>query len=478
MRPVTLAIMPENTEQKVADGWTYARQRDFTGGESLAKLPEAVAQNQLIKMVNAIISPEGLITEAWQMDTPLFINVTTGIVVVPIPGSKLFTVYAAAGEYVVSFTFDPNSSTPYDLADASGYPGYRLLSHAAPVTISGITHGTPFLGKNYCIAATSLYIDAGQLTTDPASLDFGTVQTRTVNMISMTVTNTTAGDISLTGVTFEGAGSGSYGHSGALPHVLAAAGEYTFNVVFNPTAEATDVATLNLINTIGILQVPLTGTAGSNLSVVPSNYDFGTIRQTLSTAGVDLRVSNAGTVAATVQSVQFEGDGSGNLSNTPALPYNSVVPAGGFLDIPIVFTGNTTGVLSASARMVTDLGTVTAELSGVSAPLPVLTQSSPSFVVTLAEFADYGSVILTLSNPGPGDVVLQDVVVTSESLYIPYIVINGVAVWFESPYPVTIPAGQFLDMELVAFGTRRPLPADVEVITDVITLNAHVDRGY
>ena len=398
MRPVTLAIMPENSEQKVADGWTSARQRDFTGGETLALLPEKIGRNQLIKMVNAIISPEGLITEAWQMDTTLFINVTTGVVVVPIPGSRLFTVYAAAGNYVVSFTFDPNSATPYDLANASGYPGYQLLSHAAPVTISGITHGTPFLGKNYCIAATSLYITAGQLTTGPVALDFGTVQTRTVNLISMTVTNTTAGQITLNGVNFDGAGSGSYGHDGAFPHVLAAAGTYTFNVVFNPTAEATDAANLNLVNTLGILQVPLTGTAVSMLAATPVSKDFGTVWQD-STAVQVFSVANAGGVAATVLSVDAEGDGSLMLSNTPALPYGSIIPAGGDLDISLTFNAATIGGIAATAQVVTDLGTVQIPIAGIVTPLPELTPVNPVFTFD-GPTTNAGRCALSFTNPG------------------------------------------------------------------------------
>lgn len=474
MKPVTLTIAPENAEQKVADGWAYARQRDFTGGESLAKLPESVARNQLVRMENAIISPEGQITESWQMDKPLFINVTTGIVVVPIPGSKLFTVYAAAGEYVVSFTFDPNSETPYDLADASGYPGYRLLSHAAPVTISGITHGTPFLGKDFCCAVTSLIIAGGELISNHESVDFGTVQTRTINLVSLTITNTTAGTVTLSGISLTGTGSGAFGHSGAFPQPLAAGETYTFNVVFNPTSPVASAAALNVISTIGTLIIPLSGTAESMLSALPASINFGTVRDGSTTVRV-VDISNSGGTAAAVISVEVDGDGAVMLSSTPALPYRAPIPAGGSLGVSVSLDATTLGDISALAKVQTDLGDVTIPIIGNVAPMPVLTPQEPFFSYPLPGSA-LAMCMLTLTYDGTGSINLVSV----SAPLVSAILVNE-ASSSPGPYgpplalPHTVMSGKAVYLSFYSNGMAE---VNAVIVTDVKTFNVKIKRAF
>lgn len=57
-RPV-LQITPD-TSNSVRGGWSYFRQRDFTGGENKQLLPEFMGQNQLISAQNCVMSAEGV----------------------------------------------------------------------------------------------------------------------------------------------------------------------------------------------------------------------------------------------------------------------------------------------------------------------------------------------------------------------------------------------------------------------------------
>jgi len=60
------------------DMWQVFRQRDFTGGENLSELPEKIKNNQLIRLENCLISPEGYIKEFFQTDTDVVVD-STGV---------------------------------------------------------------------------------------------------------------------------------------------------------------------------------------------------------------------------------------------------------------------------------------------------------------------------------------------------------------------------------------------------------------
>lgn len=146
-KPLVLNISPEDV-QRVPDGWQYARQRDFTGGENLAKLPELVKRNQFIKMENAIISPEGQVTDCWQMDTLAMQN-TVGIggLVLSAPGSDgQFTFWHSnvtepSGGAVRSGTMTMDGTADANVGTVVGITGAQ---------IAGLSYAVSYLGKHYC----------------------------------------------------------------------------------------------------------------------------------------------------------------------------------------------------------------------------------------------------------------------------------------------------------------------------------------
>lgn len=350
-QPVTLTITPDDV-QSVRDGWIMARQRDFSGGENLSTLPEKIARNQFIRMENAIVSPEGELTDCWQMDTPLFTNVTGGIVLIPIPGSRLMTVFAASGNNVVQFNIDPQSPTPYDLSNPSGYPGYVSHAHASAVSILGISHGTPFLGKNFCCASTGLYFSSGALlSANHSPLAFGDAQNLTNNPSSLIITNNTASPVTLTGAYFSGSDASQFAHSGSFPQTVAASGTYTFSVSFNPTSLGDKSAVLNITNNLGVMQITLSGSSLSMLAATPDTWDFGSVRVNFPAQHV-FSVANSGPLPVTVASIPISGPSATDFSILTTLPIT--IPAGGSKNITVVFTPSETGLRNAVASVAGD----------------------------------------------------------------------------------------------------------------------------
>ena len=105
------------------DMWQVFRQRDFTGGENLSELPEKIKNNQLIKLDNCLISPEGWITEFFQTD------------IVAVDGTDV----TANGGFILNKT----TSGTYDLytpyGSASAVSGYVYTGNYSPITNAAVT---------------------------------------------------------------------------------------------------------------------------------------------------------------------------------------------------------------------------------------------------------------------------------------------------------------------------------------------------
>lgn len=340
------------------NSWEFLRQRNFTGGESLATLPEMVQRSQLIRCMDTILSPEGELTAAWQLDTPLFLNVPGGIVIAPIPGSNLLTVFAASGNNIITFTVDPSSATPYDFAAASGYPGYATRAQANAVNIVGITHGTPYHGKNYCCAATIISAFAGTLTGGPSTIAYGTVAFNSVHQLGTAITNHTAAPITLTNASISGAGAAYYGQSGSFPQVVAPGGSYTIPTTFHPLSAGESDAILSVTCAAGRLDIPMTGSATAALLLSPSSIiapysDIGTN----STIGATLYNLN-GLSPQVISGVTVTGP------FTVLTTFPKTIPAGGALALSLQFTPTAAGDTSGTVTATGSDGTCSANISG------------------------------------------------------------------------------------------------------------------
>jgi hypothetical protein len=123
--------------------WQIGRTRDFRGGETQATLPEEVGRNQLLRMENAMIFPDGRITASHQADTVVVSNATLGLAIVSFPNGY-YNVFSASGDgNVRSNLLNTASATPVDMTAGNihSVDGARIV---------GVSRAVNFLGKNYC----------------------------------------------------------------------------------------------------------------------------------------------------------------------------------------------------------------------------------------------------------------------------------------------------------------------------------------
>lgn len=127
--------------------WQIARQRDYRGGEVQALLPEMVARNQLLRMENALIFPNGFVTAFFQTDTQSIINATTGLALSP-NNDGTWTYYATTVVGTITTgILDTSLNTP--IGAGAGTP-----HTVGSASISGVHKAVLFLGKWYCPNAT------------------------------------------------------------------------------------------------------------------------------------------------------------------------------------------------------------------------------------------------------------------------------------------------------------------------------------
>lgn len=127
--------------------WQIARQRDYRGGEVQSQLPEMVGRNQLLKMENAIIFPNGYVTAFHQTDTNILTHIGNGVCL-SLNSNGTYTYYTVTATDTVSTgTLD----TSLDIAtNATGGTPHTVTG----ADISGFHKAVTFLGKLYCPNAT------------------------------------------------------------------------------------------------------------------------------------------------------------------------------------------------------------------------------------------------------------------------------------------------------------------------------------
>ena len=137
--------------------WQIARQRDYRGGEVQALLPEMVARNQLLRMENAMIFPNGFVTAFFQTDVQTLIGASGGIAISP-NNNGTWTYYATPTTGTITVgTFNTALDTPVSVGSGT--------SHAVgSAQMSGASKAVLYLGKWYCPNATGGILNLSDFT--------------------------------------------------------------------------------------------------------------------------------------------------------------------------------------------------------------------------------------------------------------------------------------------------------------------------
>ena len=197
----------------------------------------------------------------------------------------------------------------------------------APQTAGNAT-GTVTISSNasnstLTMALSGTGISPGALTSNPTSLNFGSVAVGSSQSLSETITNTGGTSATVSQASVSGTGFTITGIS--TPLTLAAGNSATFTVKFTPTASGSAAGNVTITSDASnpSLTIPLSGTgsvAVGQLSVSPATLDLGSVT-----------VGNSGTVSGTLSA------SGANVTVTAASTNNSVFSVSG-LSLPVTIT--------------------------------------------------------------------------------------------------------------------------------------------
>lgn len=202
------------------------------------------------------------------------------------------------------------------------------------------------------------------LAVEPGQVDFAAVTIGDTARRSLTVENTTGGEVAVEAPRLTGADAFSLGEETCGGRRLEAAGTCTVEVVYRPSGEAGDAATLSLPHTGGELSVPLTGRGTAAPTPLP----------TVDPDPVRLGEVPVGTRATSRVTVRNEGGAPLAVGGIAARPGVFTVPDEGCTDQPVepggqcqltvAFRPTGPGAVTGSLTVRHEGGTMQAAVSG------------------------------------------------------------------------------------------------------------------
>lgn len=280
------------------------------------------------------------------------------------------------------------------------------------------------------IPLSATVVTAGSLTSSPASVGFGTVQTGSSTPSTVTLTNSGGSSITISAATATGTG---YSLSGmTVPATITAGKTATFTVTLAPqtagTASGSAVITSNASN--GTLNIPLSATvvtAGS-LTSSPASVSFGTV-QTGSSTPSTVTLTNSGGSSITISAATVTGTG----YSLSGMTVPATITAGKTATFTVTLAPQTAGAASGSAVITSNAsnGTLTIPLTA--------TVTAPGSVNPTPASASFGNVVVgssqllseTLKNPGGSSIVVSQATITGSAY-----TISGLTL------PLTLSSGQ------------------------------------
>jgi hypothetical protein len=185
---------------------------------------------------------------------------------------------------------------------------------------------------------------AASLTSNPASLAFGSVQVNGTTNLSETITNSGGSSITISQASAAGAGFSISGLT--LPTTLAANQSVTFTASFAPTSAGAASGTLSVVSNASnsTLNVALsgTGTGAGQIAVSPTSLSFGKVN-------VGSSGSLNGTITASGGTVQVTSASSSNGQfEITGISLPVTIAAGQSASFSVTFTPQASGAVSGS----------------------------------------------------------------------------------------------------------------------------------
>jgi hypothetical protein len=233
----------------------------------------------------------------------------------PLPGSygttqsvKLKDAVAGAAIY---YTLDGSMPTQFSYKYDSTHP--IIVDKTTTIQAAALVNGI------WSDVATGVYmITAYVVKLSATSLTFNTQVIGTTSAgKSVTVKNSGAATLTITGITIGGTNPGDFSRTTTCGATLSAGTSCTITVKFSPTASGTRTAALNLTDNApdSPQTVTLTGT-GTAVKLSPTSLGFGTAAIGTSTAPKTVTLTNVGTTTLTISGFTVTGLNAGDYSAT------------------------------------------------------------------------------------------------------------------------------------------------------------------
>ena len=274
---------------------------------------------------------------------------------------------------------------------------------------------------------------AGPITSNPASLNFGSVAVGVKQTLSATVTNTGGSSVTISQVDVSG-GPGFSTSGLTAPLTLTGGQSASFTVSFQPTAPG--AVTGNVIITSDgsnpTLNIPLSGTGASSgpITANPASLTFGNVQVGVNKT-ISETVTNAGGTSVTISQVAISG-GSGFSVSGISAPVT--LAAGQSASFNVLFTPTSAGAVSGNVAITSNASnpTLNVPLTGTGAAAAGALVANPTSLA-------FGSVAVggtqslseTVTNSGGTSVTISQVTIGGLRF-----TLSGISA------PVTLTAGQ------------------------------------
>src|SRR5271163_2705893 len=400
----------------------------------------------------------------------------------PNPGSAAFgnVTVGSNSQQTITLTNSANTSTTISAVSSSG-TGFTVTGIATPMTLAAnqsASFTVQFAPTTTGSATGSILITStandptvaiplsgtgvqGNLTSNPASINFGSLLVGASGSVNVTLTNSGTASVAISQGSSSGTGYSITGLSS--PSTLTAGQSTSFTAKFSPTAAGNATGSISIVsNAPGsplVIALSGSGTASQpQLTISPASVAFGSV-SVGSSGSQTVTLTNAGNATLTV--TQASPSGTGFSMSGASMPMT--INAGGSASFSTIFAPTATGAASGSISIVSNApgSPATIALTGTGIQGQVgATPSSVSFGSVAV--GSSGSQTITLTNSGTASVTISAATASGTGLSIsglspPLTLGAGLSTTFSAQFAPTSAGSASGSISIVSNAPNSPL---------------------
>ncbi len=313
------------------------------------------------------------------------------------------TTLQGSGTCTISVVFSPSAA-----GTRSAAVTFTDNATNSPQTVS--LTGTGNLGSASVMPASLSFANAAVgATTSPQSVTLANGGTASINITSIAISGTDAGDFAISSKT--------------CGTTLAGSGNCTVGVTFTPTAAGTRTAALTFTDSAGNSPqtVALSGTGTSstaNASVTPASLTFAATNVSSTSSPQSVTLANAGTASINITSIAIAGTNAGDFAISPKT-CGTTLAGSGNCTVSVTFTpaaaGTRTGTLSFTDSAGNSPQTVVLSGTGTSSTANAsVTPASLTFAATNVSSTSSPQSV-TLANGGTASINITGIAISGSN---------------------------------------------------------------